>query len=203
MLSRTKLLLLAVVLLLIAIPVAYACLTWTVRDPLRFRLLGHGGPVTATEPLLGTPIQLMRFDLEVQNTSSVPMHVFTLYVTSDVQSDIAPGVFVRQGVTPTYAGWHREHALPEPVPARGTARLTCYMPGESPSVLTTVQPGVGYDGMTQTQVRFMTWLDAVYDYIAFMEDYLPSFDGQQGAAPLEIPGTLSVPSSPVHAVPAP
>jgi hypothetical protein len=73
---RTKLLITAVFLVLLAIPMGYVALTWTPRSPPHFRYLGQGEPEMRQHDLLEPTEKLMipiRF--EVGNPSYIPLFV--------------------------------------------------------------------------------------------------------------------------------
>ncbi|QIF01955.1 hypothetical protein [Roseimicrobium sp. ORNL1] len=66
---RTKLIILAVFLVLLAIPAAYVALTWSPKDPLRVRLISMDMPGEQD------PFKQMTMRMELENTSTVPIFV--------------------------------------------------------------------------------------------------------------------------------
>lgn len=65
---RTKLVIAAIFLLLLAIPVAYVALTWRTPNPLRFQVIRYHDPLKAEA--------LGKIELRVENTSDLPVHLF-------------------------------------------------------------------------------------------------------------------------------
>jgi hypothetical protein len=72
---RTKLTITTLFLVLLGIPVVYLAFTWSPVEPLRFRLLSlHPLPADTSRELL---------EIEVTNTSAVPIHLFMAVLQRD------------------------------------------------------------------------------------------------------------------------
>ncbi|RBP36938.1 hypothetical protein DES53_11579 [Roseimicrobium gellanilyticum] len=194
MLSRTKLILVAVVVLTAAIPATYACLTWAVEAPLSFRLVGHREPV-AGPGLFGDTVYKIPFDIEVRNTSSVAIHLIDLAVTSRSHATIPTGMFSHRGVG---FGVAATSGMSDPViiKAHDAVRFTYTSPGSTPEVLTSIQPEMGSLHVTHTKYRLLEWLFLVRSWCpASLQNRFPVFDGQYDVAPLEIPNPLPASTS--------
>jgi hypothetical protein len=72
---RTKLIIAALFLVLLAIPVGYVILTWSTPDPLRFRMVSYEDLSDGASGGYRGKLNLM-----VENTSSVPVHIHSAIV---------------------------------------------------------------------------------------------------------------------------
>jgi hypothetical protein len=83
---RTKLLITAVFLVLLGIVAVYAVRLWTVKEPLRFRVVGVSRPVRGEPP--HPEWRLVRYEIEVRNVTSVPVSIERVFVIPGDEDEI-------------------------------------------------------------------------------------------------------------------
>jgi hypothetical protein len=87
---RTKLLITALFLVLLAIPAAYVAVTWRTPNPLRFHIVAYHEPSSPEAwPEYG------KLDLMVENTSNLPVHFF---IPAFGRRDFSPGATELRGI---------------------------------------------------------------------------------------------------------
>ncbi|MEZ0276079.1 MAG: hypothetical protein ACAH88_14320 [Roseimicrobium sp.] len=167
---RTKLIITALFLALLAIPAVYAVLTWNPHDPIRVRAL----PGDHTTPFVGMANQ----PVLMENTSSIPLRVY----------------FV-EGATPgcvaLYSGVSRHRRLdwPDsyiPIPPHGTGRVDFYSEHVALESRPPDQVLLAYASATRDVViRLLNWC-----YVrspAFVRRFIPEVHPDYRILPLDPP----------------
>jgi hypothetical protein len=191
---RTHLLVIASALLLIVVPTMYVWLTWTVQDPLSFRLQGYGEPVRTQDGFNERAYELP-FYIEVRNTSAVAIQIYELRVRSASRPVIPRGRFAHQGLVSGFSSIVYTPDRPLLIGAHDSATVVYISSGNTPGVLTSIDPEMAYAHSTRTQERLTYWLSLVRARCPpSMHEYFPTFDEDKGSAPLVIPDPL--PASP-------
>ena len=89
---RTKLIIFAVFLVLLAVPAAHVARIWSVHEPLRFRLVSQSGPVMVTTP--SGDEEELRYEIEATNVTDVPIEIYFVELMSRVLPELPEALFV-------------------------------------------------------------------------------------------------------------
>ncbi|MEZ0276078.1 MAG: hypothetical protein ACAH88_14315 [Roseimicrobium sp.] len=160
---RTKLIIFAVFLVLLAVPAAHVARIWSVHEPLRFRLVSQSGPVMVTTP--SGDEEELRYEIEATNVTDVPIEIYFVELMSRVLPELPEALFVLQGaagtaqcLAPAYYG--------EVIQAHSTVKFTCHIRGPHPAIVPSVRPEIMY--MFETRPRA-----GISDASAWLQRHLP------------------------------
>jgi hypothetical protein len=153
---RTKLLITALFLVLLAIPIAYVALTWTVKKPLRVRYVGLGEPeMSLLSPFNSRRTLLVPVQLELENTAFAPIYISQVTLDLDGTRGLADPLQVFAGDEPLSPG---------PIPVGGFMRGQALVTPETARSIQVSEMQLHYEWVTTTNMRVREWLMKAGDH---------------------------------------
>ncbi|RBP36931.1 hypothetical protein DES53_11572 [Roseimicrobium gellanilyticum] len=182
---RTKLIILALFLVLLAIPMAYVTLTWRPVDPLRFRMLNIETP-SKFHPL---EVAHRVLYLEVENTASTTVRMGSAMIMHGAEvHEIQPRTGKRTILLDRVVNGAISTDMMEDVvlPPRGRWQGRIHLPFTVEETWPLEESAVGYNYVSSSRHRVLSWYRSLRLLLPkSWSKQLPEPEVHRAAAPLE------------------
>jgi hypothetical protein len=200
---RTKLIIVVIFLVLLAIPTAYVAISWRPTNPLQFRLKSI---VATPESERGSGLADLVIQVSIKNRSSFPMYFYGAMVSSPhapVYRYGSPGSIMTEDLHSSGLGVTRPYRSEVAIPAHGEIEVTGIL---DPALMDSLQEDyIFVRGAWQSHTRSlaaytMSW---IRDYVPqWARDSIPDLNQIEETAPLETKGHAPSPApTPVPSAP--